>query len=117
MDVLHYLNGWAALACCIGFGYIAWTNKIKEGLIIKVGLSLVSIGSLVTALLILRDYETFRGLLNAGFVTRCGMLLVLVGVVLRIRAGRGKHRRRSDAPPKLMERDELHHVAGGKGGA
>lgn len=98
MEFIHYANGWSSLLCALGLSYIVLSPNIHEGFIVKLGLVAMILSLLATAALILRDVDGGRGLWNAGFVTRCGMLVVIAGYAMRLRAGKGQRRRRTDTP-------------------
>jgi len=98
-DLIRTANGAVALLCTIGLSWVVLSRRVNEGLVVKLGLVAMAIGLGVTALITFGDIEIQRGLRNAGFFTRCGLLVVIVGVLCRARARRHPRRRASDFVP------------------
>ncbi len=103
-------NGWASLACAAGLAYVVLSRKVDEGLVVKVGLVIMILGLLATAALTLGSAESWRGLWNAGFCTRAGLLVVIVGIALRARHPKHPRRRATDFAPLDGARRQ-HHEA------
>lgn len=111
MDFIHYANGWLSLACAAGLSCVVLNRRIAEGLVVKVGLVLMILGLAFTGAMVLADLEIMRGMRNAGFTTRLGLLIVIVGYAFKVRRRQHPQRRSSDWI--TLDDDEQRQVAGG----
>lgn len=98
-DFIRTANGAVSLVCALGLLWVVLSRHVNEGLVIKLGLWAMIIGLGVTAMLVFGDVEVPRGMRNASFLTRVGLLVVIVGVLCRARARRHPRRRASDFVP------------------
>lgn len=98
-DLIRSANGAVSLVCAIGLLWVVLSSRVQEGLVIKLGLWAMVFGLGVTAVLTFTDVEINRGLRNAGFCTRVGLLITILGLLCRARCSRGPRRRASDFMP------------------
>lgn len=84
MDSLHQLiSGVFSLICACALGYIVLSRRIREGLIVKIGLIVTTIALLASGMLSIQGTHDLTGLWNASLVMRIGLLIAVLGVVLR----------------------------------
>lgn len=98
MSGWHFASGvislFAALALCI----IVLNRNIEEGVTIKAGLIGLIVSLLVTFALTINGSEDWGAYWRASFVTRCSILVVCVGLMVRARAYARKLRAAIDVP-------------------
>lgn len=98
-EIIRSANGAVSLVCALGLSWVVLSRRVNEGLVVKLGLVAMIFGLVATAMLTFGDIEINRGMRNAGFLTRCGLLVAVVGMLLRARSRRGPRRRASDFAP------------------
>lgn len=98
MSSWHFASGivslFAALALCV----IVLNRRIHEGLIIKIGLIGMIVSLLVTFALTLAESRDWEAYWRASFVTRCGVLVVCAGLIVRARVYVNRLREAIDIP-------------------
>lgn len=111
---LYVMAGVLSLFAAAGLGYVVLTDRIHEGIIIKLGLILMVIGLLAAAALTLRGIESLRGLFHAGIALRGGLCIVIVGYWFKRQRVRHPCLRMEDWRPRgrSLHADEARMVAG-----
>jgi uncharacterized membrane protein len=97
-DTVVLLN---SLFCALLAALLGWavlSRGTQDGLIIKVGLVLMSLGFLAVSCLLLQrqTMDAFQPILRAGVLIHAGLVVVVVGWALRVRTGHSKLRRYAD---------------------
>ncbi len=83
MGTLLLANGIASLGGVIFLGYIVLNERIKEGVVIKLGLVLMIFALAATATYSLLETGNWAALWAAGFTLRLGLLVVGLGFWIR----------------------------------
>lgn len=99
MESFHFLNAFFSILGAGGLLYVVMSQRINEGIVIKLGLMLIISGLLVTASLILftpKYVNVWDGLWNAGLVTRIGICMCVYGYGYRVRERKHQMLRKSD---------------------
>lgn len=100
MSLSYYLNALSSLVAAVALTLFVLSPRVQEGLVVKLGLGLMTFGLAATSVLILLHPETdaslWEGLWNAGLLTRVGLVIVVAGYWLKTRRVRHACRRKSD---------------------
>lgn len=100
MPISYYLNALTSLFAAVALTAFVLFPKVQEGVVIKLGLGLMTFGLAATSVLILlhpgTDLSLWEGLWNAGLLTRVGLVVVVVGYWLKTRRVRHACRRKAD---------------------
>lgn len=85
VDLLNqHLAGLTSFACAAALSFIVLTRRIKEGVIIKAGLILMIAALLASGCMSYDLTVSLRDIWNATMLLRVGLLMVLIGYVLRV---------------------------------
>lgn len=74
----------ASTALAIVFGWAVMSPRVRDGIVIKFGLILMSLGLALLSYSLPDPAPVLRPMLFAGTLTLAGMLVVVVGAVLRV---------------------------------
>ena len=85
MDYVQFLSGTTSVACACLLSSLVLSTKIREGLPIKLGLIMMIVGLMASGLITLKGFDDLEGLWNAALLLRTGLLIVVLGVIWRIR--------------------------------
>jgi len=85
MSTWHFASGVVSLLSALALCLIVLNRGIHEGVIIKVGLIGMIISLLVTFALTFNESREWEAYWRASFVTRCSILVVCIGLVVRAR--------------------------------
>lgn len=101
-SVASAVNFTAAILLVAVSTYAVLSPKVHDGVVVKLGLILVALGAggLASALYNGLDTQDIRALTHSTLMLNIGLLIVIIGGVLRLRApGVGRRRRVSDFVP------------------
>lgn len=103
MNTWHFASGVVSLFSALALCLIVLNHKINEGIIIKTGLIGMIFSLLVTFALTLAGSEDWVAYWRASFVTRCSILVVCVGLIVRARTYVQKLKAKIDIPCEVQE--------------
>lgn len=83
-DIAQTLSGVTSLLCAALIGLVVLSHRVREGPVIKLGLILMVMGLLASGVIALKGFDTAHGMLNAGLLMRCGLLVALLGYSWRV---------------------------------
>lgn len=83
-ELMQLLNGITSLMCAALIALVVLCSHVQEGPVIKFGLILMVIGLLASGVIMLKGFDTIHGLWNAALLTRCGLLVALLGYAWRM---------------------------------
>lgn len=85
MDILAIVNACLCAGLCLLLGWLVMAPTVRDGVVIKLGLILASIGLLACALVLLQhDGTDWRPLLTAWLIIHVGVLITVAGLVLLV---------------------------------
>ena len=81
-------NAWATLLLACFCAWAIFSPRVRDGVVIKLGLILMAIGYLVTVAQLVdgMDCSDLHGLARSALLTRVGLLIVVAGWLWRHRA-------------------------------
>lgn len=96
MSAIDAFNTAAAGVLFLCSGWIAMSPKCRTGLVIHIGLVMVSLGFLALCLLGLQYYAFGSGIAAANALVHMGLVVCAIGYAHRARRRRSHQRRTSD---------------------
>jgi hypothetical protein len=86
LDVLSIVNAGVCAGLCLMLGWVVMSPTVQDGVVIKFGLIISSLGLLACALILLQHdgAGSWRPLLTAWLLVHIGTLVAAVGVVVRV---------------------------------
>jgi len=97
MSELHTLNGLTSFLCAVILAGVVLSPRVKDGVIIKVGL-IAMIGSfLITAMLTFENSRNWDAYAMANLINRGGLLVSGLGVWMRLHKFLRRSKKNSDA--------------------
>ncbi len=86
MDLLALINAGACIALCALLGWLIMAPTVSDGIIVKIGLILSTMGLLGVALVLLgsADPPGLRPVLAAMLLVHLGVIVAVAGIALRI---------------------------------
>ncbi|MDP3625007.1 MAG: hypothetical protein Q8S12_00305 [Hydrogenophaga sp.] len=103
MSTWHFASGIVSLFAALALCLIVLNQRINEGVIIKVGLIGMIISLLVTFALTVAESRDWEAYWRASFVTRCSVLVVCIGLIVRARSYVNRLREAIDIPCDFHE--------------
>lgn len=98
MSSWHFASGIVSLFSALALCLIVLNRSIQEGLIIKAGLIGMIFSLLVTFALTMGESKDWEAYWRASFVTRCSVLVVCIGLMVRARGYVNRLREAIDIP-------------------
>lgn len=96
MVLLDLYNAACSLAIGLGAGFGVMSRRVRDGVVIKVGLTCAALSHLVLSMLYLGATEMPLPVRAAMALAHTGLLLVLVGYLLASKRTGGRCRRSTD---------------------
>lgn len=91
-------NATACMVLSLAAGWACLSSRVRDGVVIKLGLIAMAIGFFVHAWIMFDgvDLADAVAMARAQFVINAGMLIVVLGWLVRTRGGRDRKRRTTD---------------------
>ena len=84
-EPIQTISGITSLICAALISVVVLSDEVQEGPVIKFGLILMIFGLLASGVITLKGFDTLYGLWNASLMTRCGLMLALLGHAWRLK--------------------------------